>query len=275
MIRDIAVHFSGSRQDQDRIAYATHLAQTFDAHVTGFVENVLIEVPIEYGTAIAIDLTDAIAEAEARTARLVETARHELGQTGLRSEVQRVDAYLGGMADAIAQKARTADLFVGTLPYDRSTSGQAVAEAVLFGSGRGCFFVPAGSTPPRSYDRVLVAWKDTREAARAVGEALPFLHRATEVAVAIVEEHGAGEQLGEDVGADIGRYLSRHDIKAEIRKISGWGSVSDALANEARQFQADLVVMGGYGHSRFREWALGGVTRDLLHTAKIPVLMAH
>jgi len=147
---------------------------------------------------------------------------------------------------------------------------------VLFKSGRGCLFVPPQEKPKTStYDTIFVGWKPTPEAARAVAESLPFLRKASQVVVGIVEEDGAGEQFGIESGADIGRYLSRHDVSAEIRKISGWTYAGEALLNEAQQTGADLIVMGGYGHSRFAEWVLGGATRHILSNAPIPVLTAH
>jgi nucleotide-binding universal stress UspA family protein len=276
MIRDIAVYLNGSQQDRGRIEYASELARVFDAHLTGLAENLLIEMPVAFDgvTAVAIPET-VIEEADARSRKRMKELTGALEKTGLRHELRRVDAYLGGMPAAMSRMVRLSDLFVGTLPLNGSSGLRDVVEAVMFGSGRGCFLVPPDGEPRKTYDRVLVAWKDTRESARALSEGLPFLHRAKEVTVAIVEEGGAGEQMGEDVGADVGRYLSRHNLKVEIRKINGWESVSDALLNEAKNVQADLIVLGGYGHSRFREWALGGVTDDLLTSATIPLLMAH
>jgi nucleotide-binding universal stress UspA family protein len=276
MIKDIAVHLDGTREDDHRIAHVANLARALDAHVTGLVENVMFEIPVAFDGVSALTLPDTvIAELDARAARRVEAARLKVSETGLRHEVRRVDAVPGAMPDAIARHVRTSDLFVGMLPYQGSTGGQGIAEAVLFNSARPCLFLPSRSDPQRTFSTVLVAWKDTREAARAVAEALPILGSAEAVVVAIVEEHGAAERFGDDVSAGIGRYLSRQGIKAEMRKINGWESASDALANEADQIGAELVVMGGYGHSRFREWAFGGVTREFLSSASIPVLMAH
>ena len=76
-------------------------------------------------------------------------------------------------------------------------------------------------------------------------------------------------------GADIARHLDRHGINVELRQISGWSNPAEALLNEAEKSGAQMIVMGGYGHSRFREWVLGGVTRDILKVATVPVLLAH
>jgi nucleotide-binding universal stress UspA family protein len=276
MIRDIAIYLDGSSEDDQRIEYAARLARMLDAHLTGLVANVMFEMPVAFDGASVVSIPDVIlAENDAQAAKRVERARMKLDETGLRNELRRVDAFPGEMASALTRHVRTSDLFVGSLPHHRSATEREVSQAVLFDSGRACLFVPPGHEVPAKIDTALVAWKETREAARAVAEALPLLEHASTVVLAVVEEHGAAEQFGDDVTAYIGRYLSRHGIKADIRKINGWESASEALANEQRQVMADLVVMGGYGHSRFREWAIGGVTRDFLSSASVPVLMAH
>jgi nucleotide-binding universal stress UspA family protein len=89
---------------------------------------------------------------------------------------------------------------------------------------------------------------------------------------------GAGEapeQEGHEPGADIARHLDRHGVRVEIRHVTGWSDPAEALLNETQKAAADLIVMGGYGHSRFREWILGGMTRDVLSLANVPVLLAH
>jgi nucleotide-binding universal stress UspA family protein len=181
----------------------------------------------------------------------------------------------GRIGAELAAEARVADLFIGTRPYGDPTGEVRIEEEVLLGSGRGCLFLPPGGKPPRAYSTIVVAWNGSREAARAVSEALPFLRAATQVTVAIVEESGATEQQQLESGADIGRYLSRHDVSSEVRKIAGWDNTGKAIMNEAKQIGADMIVMGGYGHGRLRELVLGGATRRALTEAAIPVLMAH
>jgi nucleotide-binding universal stress UspA family protein len=121
---------------------------------------------------------------------------------------------------------------------------------------------------------VLIAWKNTREAAVATAAAIPVLQAAAQVTVAVVEEDGASEERGEAVDEDIGRYLSRHGIRGEVRLVDGWSNVPAAILHEAGKVSADLIVLGAYGHSRLREWALGGATRDVLSQATVPVFTA-
>jgi nucleotide-binding universal stress UspA family protein len=216
-----------------------------------------------------------MAQSYKRADAVSEKLTKRLTGTDVSAELRRLDVLPGRIGAEVAAEARVADLFVGTRPYGNPTGQVRIEEEVLLGSGRGCFFVPPGGRPPRAYSTILVAWNGSREAARAVSEALPFLQDASEVVVALVEESGATEQWRLEAGADIGRYLSRHEVSSEIRKISGWDDTGEALMNEAGKIGADMIVMGGYGHSRLRELVLGGATRHALSEAGIPVLMAH
>lgn len=274
MIKDIVVHLTGSEEDRVRLDYAAPIARQFDAHLTGVYAHGIPEVYTYDPTGSAYlqeVMTESVARAEATMAKL----RQQMDAYALPSELRRIDVMPAGAGRALAAEVRTADLFVGTRPYGDPTGEERVEEAVLLRSGRGCLFVPPGGTPPRNYGTVLVAWKESRESARAVSEALPILARALQVIVLLVEGEGASEQFHVEAGADIGRYLSRHGVSAEVRKISGWVHAGEAILNEASQTGAEMIVMGGYGHSRLREWALGGATRHVLTHAAVPVLMAH
>lgn len=275
MIKDIVVHLTGSEEDQVRLSYAKPIAELFDAHLTGLQVHMLPELIAITDPAASSFLQTLLADAEAQ-AREVETLLTEaLATTGVPHELRRLEVYRSTVGNALAAEARLADLFIGTRPYGDPAGLPSIEEAVLFKSGRACLFVPPAGQPFKSVDTVFVAWKNTREAARAVTEAMPFLQRAKAVIVGVVEEAGAGEQDGIRHGANIARHLSRHGISAELRAINGWSDVGEAILNEARRSAADLIVMGGYGHSRYLEWAIGGATRHVLSQAPLPVLMAH
>lgn len=276
MIKDIAIHLTGSSEDTTRIAHAAGLARTLDAHLTGIYLHQLpdvLAITDPSGSAFLQRLVDqSVAQAEARTEALDATFR----QLDLTYELRRLDVYPRQVGSVLASEARQSDLFVGTRPYGDPDKGQWIEEAVLFQSGRPCLFVPSSFDGHSVYDNVLVAWKNTREAARAVADAMPLLKKAKSVVVAIVDEQlGAAEEQRRAPDEDIGRYLSRHGIRAEVHIIDGWTSTGAALRNEAVRTAADLIVMGAYGHSRLREWMLGGATRDVLSTAPVPVLVAH
>jgi len=273
MIRDIVVHLTGSSEDAIRLAYADGLARAFTAHLTGLQVHVLPEILSLTDPSGSAFLRELIAqsdkEADAIAARLTET----LTAFGPHAELRRLDVFPGEIGNRLAAESRTADLFIGTRPYGDPARSAHIEEAVLFRSGRGCLFLPPQIGTQARFDTVLVGWKNTREAARAVAEAIPLLQQAGNVVVVMVEE--AGYRHGSEAGADIGRYLSRHGIHPEIRMVENAPVTGAALLREAAATGADLLVMGAYGHSRLQELVLGGATRDVLATATIPVLMAH
>lgn len=275
MFKNIVVHLSGSDEDDARLSHAAQLAQMYTSHVTGVFVHEMPETIVFSEPAATAAIKEMYDESRKRADTVAESLAPKLEKLGVASELRRLEATAGRTGEVLAAACRAADLFVGTRPQGDSSEMEKIAEAVLLGSGRGCLFVPPGAKPRRSYGTCLVAWNDSREAARAVAEAMPLLQQAETVVVAIVEEHGASEQYHEEAGADVGRYMSRHDVNAEVRTIAGWQDAGEAILNEAKMTGADLIVMGGYGHSRLREWVLGGATRHALSEADVPVLMAH
>ena len=276
MIKNIAVQLTGSVEDEVRLAYAEPVARRFDAHLTGLQVNILPEIlPMADLAGIGSAMEEQLAQSEQRTEEIATQLAARLSRLEPQYDLRRIDATAGAIGQDLAAAVRTADLFIGTRPYGDPTGQQFIEEEVLFQSGRGCLFVPPNGTPPSHYATILIAWKESREAARAVAEALPFLKQARQVIVALVEERGASEQFHIEAGAGIGRYLSRHGVSAEIRKIGGWTNTGEALLNESAATGSDMIVMGGYGHSRLLEFVLGGVTRQILTNAAVPILMAH
>jgi nucleotide-binding universal stress UspA family protein len=275
MIKDIVVHLTGSAEDGVRLAHAEPIALMFGAHLTGLQVHSMPEIMGYTDPTGSAFLQQLMAESHKRADAVTEKLNRRFAKFDISRELRRLDVLPGRVGRELAAEARTADLFIGTRPYGDPTGQVRIEEEVLLGSGRGCLFLPPGSEAPVDYSTILVAWNDSRESARAVAEALPFLQRAQQVVVAIVEERGASEQRQIEAGADIGRYLSRHEVSADIRKMAGWDNAGEALLHEAKQVRADMIVMGGYGHSRFRQWVLGGVTRRALTEATVPVLMAH
>jgi len=274
MIKDIAIHLTGSNEDQIRIEHAATLGRALDAHLTGLQVREMPEVLAITDPSGSGYLQELIADSVTRAATTSEKLRQLLDATGLNHELRRLDLFQRQIAPTLASEVRLSDLFVGTRPYGDPNRQQRIEEAVLFESGRPCLFVPPGLRAPNAYSSILVAWKNTREAAVALAAAIPVLRLAEQVTVALVEEGGASEERGEAADEDIGRYLSRHGVNAEIRLIAGWSNTSAAILKEAEHSGAEMIVLGAYGHSRLREWALGGVTRDVLSQAPIPVFAA-
>jgi nucleotide-binding universal stress UspA family protein len=132
--------------------------------------------------------------------------------------------------------------------------------------------VPA-PLPPR---RAVIAWDGSREAARAAGDAVPLLQLAEDIVVLVVDPQQARSRFSDQPGADLTRYLTRHGIRARLKPVtSGSRGIAEVILGQAGEEGTDLLVMGGYGHSRFREMMLGGVTRHMLEHTTVPVLFAH
>jgi nucleotide-binding universal stress UspA family protein len=148
-------------------------------------------------------------------------------------------------------------------------------DGALFDSGRPVLYVPKSYASDTVGGRVSIAWNARREAARAVSDALPFLKKAAEIDILVIDGVVGDEDHGEDPGSDIALILSRHGLKVSVRSIPAADrSVSQALLDTARELGSDLIVMGAYGHSRLRENILGGTTSEMLETSPLPLLLS-
>jgi len=273
MIKDIAVHLTGSDEDRVRLRLAETIADQFGAHLTGLLvhlEPELLGAPdLAYAEFLQQMLDDAKTETNKRRAKL----EQDFERMTVPNDLRVVSGLRSQVGQALAAETHTADLFVGTRPYGDPDRQHRTEETVLFSSGRPCLLLPPKSSASGRFENVLVAWKSGREAARAVKDALPFLQQAEQVTIALATEE-ADEETRTSSGADVARYLSRHGVHAEVRELAGWNSAADALANEVEASRAQLVVAGAYGHTRMVERLLGGVTRTLLTECAVPVLLA-
>lgn len=195
----------------------------------------------------------------------------------LRVAVETAVAQVALISDLVAQRARFADLVVLPQPYnaEHKSDSEAVLEAALFEGQAPVLVLPTqglATMPPRT---VVIAWNQAREALNAVRAALPLLKQADRVIITVVDPSPHGAERS-DPGGLLCQMLVRHGVKAEVAVLArSLPRVSDVLARQIRDVNADLLVMGAYGHSRFREAILGGATRHMLETAQVPVLMAH
>ena len=274
--RDIAVHLDGSPEDEFRLAWAEALATSHAARLTGIFTNMLPDPALfvgDFGVSAIGQLTDTVVE----EGNLIEARlKQRFGRLGPASELRRLDAFPGMLEQAVATEARWNDLFVASSPRDgEQARWRAMIERVMFDGGRGlCMLAPKAEL--RSAIRtVLVAWVDSRQSARAVAEAMPAILGASQVHVVTVSEEAHGRMGGAEVLADITAHLTRGGVNATANALRTETTPADALLSEARRVSADLIVAGAYGHSRFREWVLGGVTEDLMANAPVPLLMAH
>lgn len=276
MIRDILVNLAQGAETDLASDFAASLAAAFGAHLTGLSVAYEIDVPPFYMGALPTDFIDAQvlenqAAAEKAAARFSATA----GALGVSHDVRNLSASLGVAANSFAEMARLFDLTVVAQPDpDRPGPEEVLAETVLMESGRAVLIVPYVQKKPFAAERAVVAWDGSRPAARALAEALPLLHRTKHVEVFRVV---SGQEEEDLAGPEVVRHLARHGLSAQVRKlpVTSGEPIAAAILNEVSDQGADFVVMGGYGHSRLRELVMGGVTREILATMTVPVLMAH
>lgn len=275
MIKDIVVRLDANPQDEVRIACAEQLAERHGAFLTGVLLNRLpnIAVGVEPTGVAAQVIVDQQAAALKAGEEAQAALAERFGRLGVNNELRRYDVFEWQAGEVLTTEARTADIFVDLRPYGHPFEDAQTSEAVMFGSGRSTLLVPPGDEPS-DFDTVAVGWLNTREAARALTEAIPIMQKADAVHLVLVESRWDSD-ADEEPGADVARHLDRHGVSVEIVHVRGTDDVGAALLSQTAALNADLLVMGGYGHSRFREWALGGVTLDILTRAEVPVLVAH
>ncbi|HQZ32009.1 MAG TPA: universal stress protein [Arenimonas sp.] len=279
MVRDILVPLQFTGSDSAALDAAAALAVAHDAHVA-VLACVTYPAPIasEWGMA-----ANMVSQAEfdrvlssVRTAG--EAARLQLQRAGATCELRLVETLLNWPEEAAAMHGRHADIAVVAGPDAVSANPRfnALFSALLLDTGRPVLVVPPGArllVPPR---RVVLAWQPRREPSRAIHDALPLLPRDARVDVLVLDPEVGEFGHGQQPGADIAAHLARHGLQVQVVSLPREGrSTGTAITDYATQQQADLVVMGGYGHSRWRQQVLGGTTRTVLHEAGVPVLFAH
>jgi len=278
--KDLLVVLDSEAPARRRIDLAAALAERFEAHLVGLYPLPIPEAPRHFGYYDPALLDPFFGELRGRARetadKLREVFQHVTSLRGLSAE-WRVIAE-GPEADP-ALHARYVDLTIlGQLDPDRGETEmiQPRPEQVTLASGRPILVVPYAGRFETVGRRVLIGWNATREAARAVNDAMPLLAAAEAVTVLTIDPREGPDGHGELPGADISLHLARHGVKAEIeRTVSADLPVGDVLLSRAADLGADLLVMGAYGHSRARELLLGGATRSLLRSMTVPVLMSH
>ena len=275
MIKDVMVHLDGTAGDEVRLAAGNDIADVFHSHIVGLFLNVLPVLIVPEDGIGSMQSAELLNQARTAGDKVEEKLSQRLTRLQKPVELRRFDILNDTAGDVAAREARTADAFVALRPNGASRGAEELVEGVLFGSGRHVWLLPTRKSAKAAFDRILVAWNGSRESARALAEALPYLHKAKEAVVVVIDETSATEGQA-IVGKDAINHLRHHGITAVLhRAIVRDNDIAATLIAEARRLKSDLIVMGGYGHSRLREWLMGGATYELLHKSPVPLLIAH
>ncbi|TKW68176.1 MAG: universal stress protein [Paracoccus denitrificans] len=266
-----------TKDQQTQLEAAIDVTRREDGHLEVFCLGVdHSQAGYYYAGASAYVFQETIDRAMAAAEDLEASVRDRLGREDIRWSVESAVAQVGGLTTLIGMRARYSDLVVLTRPYgdDVSPDAVAVTEAALFEGSAPVLIVPDGGLPADFGQQIIVAWNQSEEAMTAVRRAMPLLAAAKAVEITVIDPSPDGPE-GADPGAALAQMLDRHGIAVDVAVLARTQTlISDIIDRRAEEVGADLIVMGAYGHSRFRQAILGGATRNMLGKASIPILMA-
>ncbi len=283
--KTILVHWDAGPASRHRLDMAADLAQRFGSHLVGLYTRPTLQVrPVADEGFPPGDFYRAYAEsAEADQVAAAAAFTEAIGPRTISSEWRVIDS---ADVDAIVAQSRYADLVV--IGRRAATGGRIVPadlpETVAFDSGKPVLVVPRFDAGRLSNDTILLCWNDSREAARAASEALPLLQAARRVVVLVATPVSMPPEMltassrreDSDSGASVAVWLRRHGVEALVqRETTSEADVADLILARAAEWQAGVIVMGVYGHSRLREFVLGGTSRAMLADTGVPLLIAH
>lgn len=272
--RSILVHLDESPRCAARVALAATLAQAHGSHLLGLAPSGLVSLPASLQPPQPVAAAAAREQMLQRATDLVSRFNEQVAPLGLVSHEGRV--HDDDSLSAVLQHSAAADLVVlgqNDPKHFTPLVSWDFPQQVFLHAGRPVLVVPYAGDFKTVGEQVVVAWHDSREAARALADALPILRRARQVSVLgfVHPRDGDKAQPVEGVGA----WLKRHGIEAHLRREVTELDVGNALLSRACDLGADLIVMGGYGHTRVTELVVGGVTRSVLAQMTVPVLISH
>lgn len=280
MFKDIVIPITGSSGDSYALNMALDLALAHDARLT-VLEMVNLPLPVTepWGLMPDASMGDFYQQLREQGKANVTALKKRLEKETVSTEVLLVEAFFSEPSQLAAHYAHYADLTVISGVMGDSKQGdisRTYLGGLLIDSGRPVLVIPPRCKVPVPPKRIVAAWRPTRECARAFHDALPLLKEAESVDVLVIDPVGGELGHGEQPGADIAGHLARHGVNVNVQVRQSYDNrIASVLLDHARDTHANVLVVGGYGHSRFREWALGGVTRELLFEAAIPVFYSH
>jgi nucleotide-binding universal stress UspA family protein len=278
MYKDLMIPMTGSDGDTDALIVAVGLATRHGAHLS-VLEMIDLPMPLAHPwgmmpDTVTAEVHDTLRE---RGRKNLADLKTRLSAEPISTEVRIVEALYAQASSMAARQAYDADLvIVAGAAGDtvESVVPHAYFVSLLLESGRPVLVIPPRCAVDPVPRRIVIAWRPTREASRAVHDALPLMKGAERVDVLTIQTDAPEEN---DISAErLVRHLARHGIESHrIERPTLGQTVATALLQYTRESRADLLIAGGYGHSRLREWALGGVTRELLIASDLPVFFGH
>ena len=275
MIKDIVVNLGLGEHDPAG-DFAISVAKTFEAHVLGvaFVYDPVIPGSVMGGIPPEFIESQRANRRRRRATRSPASSRRPSAPASPTKPAASTPASPAPPTGSAAWRGASTWPSSASPSAKKAAPAEVVDEGVLFESGRPVIFVPYIQKAGLKLDRVMVCWDGSRAATRAIADAMPFLEKAKQVEIVIVaSKAGKNDEIP---GADLGQHLARHGLKVDVKRITSPDiDVTSTILSYAADSSADMIVMGGYGHSRLREFILGGVTRGILETMTVPALMSH
>jgi nucleotide-binding universal stress UspA family protein len=276
-LNDIVVYVDSAEATKARVGFAVALAKEHGAHLIGIAFAPIALLPL-YGADVGFaDMSEVLESVKSQGAKALQAFEASAKATGVTAEVRLMQGMSDEFPNDFARAARQADLAILGQPRDGDPLiGQyALVERCLFASGRPVIIVPASPEKLALKGVVVAAWDGSAEAARAINDAMTFLKQAARVVLVVGVTGAQDEEDGPEID-DMVAHLKRRGIMVEAMRVkTGEGDIGRLLLTTAKTLGADLMVMGAFHHSRWREFILGGVTLTVLEEATIPLIMAH
>jgi nucleotide-binding universal stress UspA family protein len=273
--KDILAIVTSCADDESVISLAEQLVDRNAGSLTTLVVGWMPTIaPVVEGWVVDPTWGEVVKQAQDQLREEKSKVARRVAQKNERAPVESRFLQVGAARPIIGMRARHSDLAVVRRPD--LDSGDAIVEGPLFESGRPIIVVPPDWKNREIGRSIVVCWKPTREASRALADAADLLAGADRVTVVTVDAKPAEDGYGEHPGADIAAHLARRKLDVELVNLDSMGrTAAEAIQDHAVAVHADLIVMGGYGRSRLSEFIFGGLTREMLQTSSLPILMAH